>query len=487
MRTRVVQATRQLTSHATHASSGKAKVEVRPGKRATKTNAKPSSLQDMLPSGADNSKICCQAYLLDFKDCKGKGKGPAQELDRPQALHGAHPASSLVPANIFQPSNFLGAVLVDPTECRAVSSARASNVKCAESIKPGRGHSWEQGNGGMGACCSCCGLCTSAAGKITQRSARIAYCGLFALSLIIAWILRECSAPLMRKISWINTSSSTVRSNEWLEMQAVLRVSLGSFLFFALLSLLMIGVKDQKDWRDSVHHGGWTAKLIGWFILTVLMFFLPNGVITAYGILSIFGSGFFLLIQVIILLDFTHNWNAAWVAKDEQFWYVALLVASVISYLGTFTLSGFLYYWFNPSGESCSLNVFFITMTLILAAGFCIASLHPKVNGSLLPAAVISLYCAYVCYTGLSSEPRLGLQQPSFLLHLLLVEQASPYWNLVSKRKTTRRPSPAGQDSEELVDVGWPSVWVRISTEWLTAGLFMWSLVAPLIFPDREF
>ncbi|GKC65119.1 probable serine incorporator, partial [Tanacetum coccineum] len=28
------------------------------------------------------------------------------------------------------------------------------------------------------------------------------------------------------------------------------------------------------------------------------------------------------------------------------------------------------------------------------------------VNGSLLPAAVISVYCAYVCYTGLAAEPR---------------------------------------------------------------------------------
>lgn len=27
-------------------------------------------------------------------------------------------------------------------------------------------------------------------------------------------------------------------------------------------------------------------------------------------------------------------------------------------------------------------------------------------NGSLLPASVISVYCAYVCFTGLSSEPR---------------------------------------------------------------------------------
>ncbi|MCO5608086.1 hypothetical protein L7F22_062292 [Adiantum nelumboides] len=399
----------------------------------------------------------------------------------------------------------------------------------------------------------------------------------------------------MRRISWINTSSSTARSNEWLEMQAVLRVSLGSFLFFALLSLLMIGVKDQKDWRDSVHHGGWTAKLIGWFLLSILMFFLPNGVITAYGvkdqkdwrdsvhhggwtakligwfllsilmfflpngvitaygILSIFGSGLFLLVQVLILLDFTHNWNAAWVAKDEQFWYVALLVASVISYLGTFTLSGFLYYWFNPSGESCSLNVFFITMTLILAAGFCILSLHPKVNGSLLPAAVISLYCTYVCYTGLSSEPRdydcnglhnhsaavsastlvLGMSTTILSVVYSAVRAGSsttflsppssprgasqPLLESGNREEDNKRDEPrpvsyvysffhvifalasmysgmlltgwttAGQDSEELVDVGWPSVWVRVCTEWLTAGLFIWSLIAPIVFPDRDF
>ncbi|KAJ4975196.1 hypothetical protein NE237_000302 [Protea cynaroides] len=66
----------------------------------------------------------------------------------------------------------------------------------------------------------------------------------------------------------------------------------------------------------------------------------------AVGTLSKFGSGLFLLVQVIILLDCTHSWNDAWVEKDEQ------------------------------------------------------------VTGILLLAYVISLYCAYVCYTGLSSEPR---------------------------------------------------------------------------------
>lgn len=42
-------------------------------------------------------------------------------------------------------------------------------------------------------------------------------------------------------------------------------------------------------------------------------------------------------------------------------------------------------------------------------------------------------------------------------------------------------------ESGKLVDVGWPSVWVRIVTCWATAILFLWSLVAPIMFPEREF
>lgn len=42
-------------------------------------------------------------------------------------------------------------------------------------------------------------------------------------------------------------------------------------------------------------------------------------------------------------------------------------------------------------------------------------------------------------------------------------------------------------ESGKLVDVGWPSVWVRIITGWATAGLYLWSLIAPILFPEREF
>ncbi|TYH82296.1 hypothetical protein ES332_D02G050300v1 [Gossypium tomentosum] len=406
----------------------------------------------------------------------------------------------------------------------------------------------------LASCCaaSTCGLCSTVASGISRKSARLAYCGLFGLSLVVSWILREVGAPLLEKLPWIKSSTQT---KTWYQEQAVLRVSLGNFLFFAILALIMIGVKDQNDKRDSWHHGGWTAKMVIWILLVILMFFLPNVVITVYEILSKFGAGIFLLVQVIILLDFTHSWNDAWVEKDEQKWYIALLAVSIGCYLVAFAFSGILFIWFNPSGHDCGLNVFFIVMTMVLAFSFGVIALHPAVNGSLLPASVISVYCAYVCYTGLSSEPRdyvcngLHNKASAVSLSTLILGMLTTVLSVIysalragssttflsppsSPKAGTKKPLLEGDDIEEgketkekearpvsysysffhlifalasmysamllsgwtsssdssdLVDVGWTSVWVRICTEWVTAALYVWTLVAPLIIPDREF
>lgn len=407
----------------------------------------------------------------------------------------------------------------------------------------------------LASCCAACACdaCRTVVSGISRRSARIAYCGLFALSLIVSWILREVAAPLMEKIPWINSFHSTP-NREWFETDAVLRVSLGNFLFFTILAILMIGVKNQKDPRDSMHHGGWMMKIICWCLMVIFMFFLPNGIISFYETISKFGSGLFLLVQVVLLLDFVHSWNDKWVGYDEQFWYVALLVVSLVCYVATLAFNGLLFHFFTPSGQDCGLNTFFIVMTLILIFGFAVVTLHPSVGGSILPASVLSLYCTYLCYSALASEPRdyecNGLHKHSKAVSSgtlalgLVTTVLSVVYSAVRAGSSTTLLSPpsspragAGKpllpldkvDEEEekerakpvtysysffhlifslasmysamlltgwstsvgesgkLVDVGWPSVWVRIVTGWATAALFIWSQVAPILFPDREF
>ena len=46
-----------------------------------------------------------------------------------------------------------------------------------------------------------------------------------------------------------------------------------------------------------------------------------------------------------------------------------------------------------------------LNLTCICAYGE-IEPVNFQINGSLLPASVIGLYCTYLCYSGLSSEPR---------------------------------------------------------------------------------
>lgn len=45
----------------------------------------------------------------------------------------------------------------------------------------------------------------------------------------------------------------------------------------------------------------------------------------------------------------------------------------------------------------------------------------------------------------------------------------------------------SSQQAPDLIDVGWTSVWVKVVTQWCVAALYMWTMAAPLLFPDREF
>jgi len=37
------------------------------------------------------------------------------------------------------------------------------------------------------------------------------------------------------------------------------------------------------------------------------------------------------------------------------------------------------------------------------------------------------------------------------------------------------------------IDQGMTSTWVKIVSSWLTIIMYVWTLVAPIIFPEREF
>ncbi len=63
---------------------------------------------------------------------------------------------------------------------------------------------------------------------------------------------------------------------------------------------------------------------------------------TAAGWAARVGSGVFLIIQMIILLDFVQCWNDTWAAngEDDNRWLYALMGLTVACYSGALTLAG---------------------------------------------------------------------------------------------------------------------------------------------------
>jgi hypothetical protein len=308
----------------------------------------------------------------------------------------------------------------------------------------------------MGGClASMAGMCacqcfTCASREVLRKSARLAYCFLFTLAMLLAWVLRDFAKPIIEKLPWILPGSGYEPSDRWYGLQAVYRLSMGNWLFFSFMALALLGVRYTSDKRDRyLHHGNWMVKLGLWLAFCVLPFFFPNGLINMYGWLAHFGAGAFLIVQMIILLDFTQTWNDTWVAMEDERYLYALLGVTVACYAGVAAIVGLLFYWFNPaSAGDCSFNVSVIVLTILVCLALGAASMHPAAtNGSLFPAAVVSLYCAYLGYSALQSEPhdyecnslghRLSAASGSTLALGMAVTLASVVWSALRTGSNT--------------------------------------------------
>lgn len=425
-----------------------------------------------------------------------------------------------------------------------------------------------------------CQACTCVSKEVLRRSARLAYCILFFLAMVLSWVLRDFAKPIIEKLPWILPGTGIHPSDRWYGQQAVYRLSMGNWMFFSFMALALLGVQYRSDKRDKyLHHGNWLLKLGLWMAFCILPFFFPNSLVNAYGWLARFGSGMFLILQMIILLDFSQAWNDAWVAEEDDNYLYGLLGLTVGGYTGCAALIGVLFYWFNPSGVGdCSFNTAVIVVTIVICLAVTMAPLHPSIpNGSLFPASVVSLYCCYLAYSALQSEPhdyacnglgaRLNAASGSTLALGMGITLASVVWSALRTGSntdaflggfeggSTEQPllertmddeealTSAGLDGDapktqsatrtagdggaavsesesvsynyswfhlifalasmyiamlmtgwgvgaeekDLLDVGWVSVWVKIVSQWLTAALYLWTLIAPALFPDRVF
>ncbi|KAM3858690.1 serine incorporator 2 [Diretmus argenteus] len=196
--------------------------------------------------------------------------------------------------------------------------------------------------------------------------------------------------------------------------KSVYRMCFAMACFFFLFSIIMIRVRSSKDPRAAIQNGFWFFKFLVLVGITVGAFFIPDGTFnTVWYYFGVVGSFAFIIIQLILLVDFAHSWNQSWLERAEEgnskCWYAALLSFTLIFYSLAFA-AVVLFYVFYTQTDDCTEHKVFISLNLIFCIIVSNVAILPKVQESqpssgLLQASLISLYTMYVTWSAMTNNP----------------------------------------------------------------------------------
>lgn len=190
--------------------------------------------------------------------------------------------------------------------------------------------------------------------------------------------------------------------------QGVYRVSFALFIFFFAHYLashrqnLCMASEDKITFNQNY----FLVKCILLIAVTLICFVIPNSFFVVWAWFAFVLSIFFLVAQILVLIEFAFAWSEDWNKKAEELgdsrYRTGLLVSSIVMIIGAIVIISLGFVWFGHSSE-CGGNQAALCLTLI--AGIFSLALSLKVGrGTIVPAAVVFIYTAWTCFSALSGS-----------------------------------------------------------------------------------
>ncbi|XP_036354771.1 serine incorporator 3-like [Octopus sinensis] len=159
-------------------------------------------------------------------------------------------------------------------------------------------------------------------------------------------------------------------------------------------------------------------------------------------VISMTGAFLFILIQLLLLVDFAHVWCESWLEKHSesthQGWIVCLSLFTFLFYSLSIACFGLLLTYYTGSGYKK------------VCGGFIVATS----TSGIFQASVMSAYLGFLTWSALNSSTGLCF---------------------IPSHSTT-----------DLVPTN-NSFWVKCVASWMCAVLYLWTLVAPVFITSRDF
>lgn len=259
----------------------------------------------------------------------------------------------------------------------------------------------------------CTGLCSLTGKCASSVATRVGYAIIFLLNSVLSWImLTDWAYKKLEKLTF-NYMKFSCQGEECYGFVAVQRVNFALGLFHLLLAFALVGVHSSRNPRAGIQNGFWGIKIIAWLGLVVLTFFIPEKFFVIWGnYFAIIGSFVFILIGLVLLVDFAHSWAETCIEhveeEDSSVWKSILVGSTVSMYVGSIVLTVLMFVYFAGSG--CSMNQAAITINLVFNIIVTVMSVHPVIReynpqAGLAQAAMVCVYCTYLTMSAVASEP----------------------------------------------------------------------------------
>lgn len=320
---------------------------------------------------------------------------------------------------------------------------------------------------------------------------------------------------------------------ECFEFFAPYRICLGLIAYHALLLLILLGASTSKDPRFNIHERFWPLKIILWLGGFIGFFFVPSESLDGFWIAALIFSVIYLIIQAILLVGLAHDVAEKWInlyeETEKSFYKYSLIFVTLL--LNSITITGSIVFYTRTTE---TVDKVVITVNLFLVVIQTIVSILPKIQqvnsrSGLLQPSIVSLYMTYLIgSTGLHGSIDSWPKYIGLILNFMAIGYTAYMTGSSSDEMGlgSSKDAETGSKDEEvdtnteynysffhfifvlaafymaLVITSWKqpyfnpnfisqsrdaSYWLEVACSWAISGMFMFSLIAPIIFPDREF
>ena len=318
----------------------------------------------------------------------------------------------------------------------------------------------------------------------------------------------------------------------------IFRILLGAAFYHFLQSVALFGVNTSEDKRSILQDGLWPIKVFTLIGCCTVCFYISPEYFRTIFYFSLLGASVCTLIQAFLLIDVAYEYAEFLVEQYEETMkdrYKYILIGSTL-FFNSIILSGSIYLLVKyPSGWDrclviCNL-ISSIAMTIVSALES-VQDLNPK--SGIFQSSLLGAYNFYLILSGLLSRPSNDHQAErwiqtlttiGYFLAIFFAAFSAFRTGQASHKLLITRPKDDEEEEESedysrsffhfifvlsalqlailmnrwrapeidltsktlnIVDLN-ISFYVKVSTSWVITILYIWTLFAPYLFPDRDF